>query len=236
MVERIVWAYLKIQEDARRVPAEVRRGLRQTDRARLEGVGRSIKSRSRSAPSYRRTRSRHRPRHSPISASSRRSVRRNRELLGRLVRRQREQKMKLTGGLLLDHRASKRASGAGAAVAGGRPVAGRRPDGSLFGGVLPTPDRGWDAWKIWRRPGRNGTPTLQRHLARQRAAVLDRTRCQGIGAAILFGCPARHRDRLVAPCCRRFRSDDPGAAPIPITAWLPFPSRCSASATWARCS
>jgi NitT/TauT family transport system permease protein len=22
-------------------------------------------------------------------------------------------------------------------------------DGSLFGGVLPTPDRAWQAWKVW---------------------------------------------------------------------------------------
>ncbi len=42
VVERIVWAYLKIQEELAADPAEVRRGLRQADRARSQGVGRSI--------------------------------------------------------------------------------------------------------------------------------------------------------------------------------------------------
>jgi NitT/TauT family transport system permease protein len=95
-------------------------------------------------------------------------------------------------------------------------------NGSLFGGVLPTPDRVWAAWKVWAFGqaglGLNpysGTWFDNVLFSAQRVA-------QGFGVAMLLGVPLGIMigwNRLSAgafdPLIQMLR-------PIPITAWLPF--------------
>ncbi|MGA0596134.1 ABC transporter permease [Enterovirga sp. CN4-39] len=97
-----------------------------------------------------------------------------------------------------------------------------RGTGSLFGGVLPTPDRVWDAWKVWAFGqsglGLNpysGTWASNVMFSAQRVG-------QGFALATLVGIPLGILigwNRLAAgsfdPLIQMLR-------PIPITAWLPF--------------
>ena len=95
-------------------------------------------------------------------------------------------------------------------------------NGTLFGGVLPTPDRVFAAWRVWafgeQRMGLNpysGTWLSALAFSTQRVA-------QGFAVAILVGVPVGILigwNRLVAqaldPTIQLLR-------PVPITAWLPF--------------
>jgi NitT/TauT family transport system permease protein len=95
-------------------------------------------------------------------------------------------------------------------------------NGSLLGGVLPTPDRVWQAWKVWAFGaggfGLNpysGTWLSNLIFSAERVA-------KGFVAAIVVGVPiglAIGWNRIVSsavdPTVQMLR-------PIPITAWLPF--------------
>lgn len=95
-------------------------------------------------------------------------------------------------------------------------------NGSLLGGVMPTPDRVWEAWKVWAFGaggfGLNpysGTWFANLVFSAERVA-------KGFAAALVVGVPvglAIGWNRLAAstvdPTVQLLR-------PIPITAWLPF--------------
>jgi NitT/TauT family transport system permease protein len=95
-------------------------------------------------------------------------------------------------------------------------------NGSLFGGVLPTPDRVWQAWTIWafgpEGMGLNpysGTWLSNALFSTERVA-------KGFAVAILVGVPLgiaigwwRLAAKIADPTIQVLR-------PIPITAWLPF--------------
>lgn len=94
--------------------------------------------------------------------------------------------------------------------------------GSLFGGVLPTPDRVWEAWTKWAF-GQAGLG-LNPYSGTWFSNVLFSTQrvAQGFAVAIVIGIPLGILigwNRLAAgaldPTVQVLR-------PIPITAWLPF--------------
>jgi NitT/TauT family transport system permease protein len=95
-------------------------------------------------------------------------------------------------------------------------------DGSLFGGVLPTPDRVWRAWKIWAfgPEGMGLNPYSGTWLAN---ALFSTERvAKGFALAIVIGVPLgimigwwRLAAKALDPTIQVLR-------PIPITAWLPF--------------
>jgi NitT/TauT family transport system permease protein len=99
-------------------------------------------------------------------------------------------------------------------------MAGR--DGSLFGGVLPTPDRAWQAWKVWAfgSTGLSLNPYSGTWLAN---LVFSAERVgKGFVFAILVAVPVglaigwnRIASGALDPTVQLLR-------PIPITAWLPF--------------
>lgn len=99
-------------------------------------------------------------------------------------------------------------------------VAGR--GGSLFGGVLPTPDRVWDAWMVWAfgPAGLGMNPYSGTWLAN---LIYSAERvAKGFVGAILIGVPVgiavgwnRIASGALDPTIQLLR-------PIPITAWLPF--------------
>ena len=95
-------------------------------------------------------------------------------------------------------------------------------DGSLFGGVLPTPDRAWQAWKVWAF-GSTGL-SLNPYSGTWLANLLFSAERVGKGflAAILVAVPVglaigwnRIASGALDPTVQLLR-------PIPITAWLPF--------------
>ena len=95
-------------------------------------------------------------------------------------------------------------------------------DGSLFGGVLPTPDRVWQAWKVWAfgTTGLSLNPYSGTWLANLIFSA-DRVG-KGFFAAILVAVPVglaigwnRIASGALDPTVQLLR-------PIPITAWLPF--------------
>jgi len=95
-------------------------------------------------------------------------------------------------------------------------------DGSLFGGVLPTPDRVWQAWKVWAFGA--GGLSLNPYSGTWLANLLFSAERVGKGffLAILVAVPigvAIGWNRLASgaldPTVQLLR-------PIPITAWLPF--------------
>jgi len=95
-------------------------------------------------------------------------------------------------------------------------------DGSLFGGVLPTPDRAWQAWKIWAF-GSTGL-SLNPYSGTWLANLMFSAERVGKGflAAILVAVPVglaigwnRIASGALDPTVQLLR-------PIPITAWLPF--------------
>jgi NitT/TauT family transport system permease protein len=99
-------------------------------------------------------------------------------------------------------------------------MAGR--DGSLFGGVLPTPDRAWQAWKVWAF-GSTGL-SLNPYSGTWFANLLFSAERIGKGFlfAILVAVPMglaigwnRIASGALDPTVQLLR-------PIPITAWLPF--------------
>jgi NitT/TauT family transport system permease protein len=95
-------------------------------------------------------------------------------------------------------------------------------DGSLFGGVLPTPDRAWQAWKVWAfgSTGLSLNPYSGTWLAN---LIFSAERVgKGFFAAILVAVPvglaigwSRIASGALDPTVQLLR-------PIPITAWLPF--------------
>jgi NitT/TauT family transport system permease protein len=95
-------------------------------------------------------------------------------------------------------------------------------DGSLFGGVLPSPDRVWRAWKVWAfgTTGLGLNPYSGTWLAN---LVFSAERVgKGFLAAILVAVPVglaigwnRIASGALDPTVQLLR-------PIPITAWLPF--------------
>ena len=99
-------------------------------------------------------------------------------------------------------------------------MAGR--EGSLFGGVLPTPDRAWQAWKVWAFGSTglslnpySGTWLANLFFSAERVG-------KGFVAAILVAVPVglaigwnRIASGALDPTVQLLR-------PIPITAWLPF--------------
>src|SRR5271169_6113943 len=95
-------------------------------------------------------------------------------------------------------------------------------DGSLFGGVLPTPDRVWRAWKVWAfgTTGLSLNPYSGTWFAN---LVFSADRVgKGFMAAILVAVPVglaigwnRIASGALDPTVQLLR-------PIPITAWLPF--------------
>jgi NitT/TauT family transport system permease protein len=95
-------------------------------------------------------------------------------------------------------------------------------DGSLFGGVLPTPDRAWQAWKIWAF-GSTGL-SLNPYSGTWFANLVFSAERVGKGFlfAILVAVPVglaigwnRIASGTLDPTVQLLR-------PIPITAWLPF--------------
>jgi NitT/TauT family transport system permease protein len=94
--------------------------------------------------------------------------------------------------------------------------------GSLFGGVLPTPDRVWQAWKVWAF-GSSGL-SLNPYSGTWLANLLFSAERVGKGflLAILVAVPVglaigwnRIASGALDPTVQLLR-------PIPITAWLPF--------------
>ncbi len=95
-------------------------------------------------------------------------------------------------------------------------------DGSLFGGVLPTPDRVWKAWKVWALGA--GGLSLNPYSGTWLANLLfsaDRVG-KGFLLAIVVAVPTglaigwnRLASGTLDPTVQLLR-------PIPITAWLPF--------------
>ncbi len=94
--------------------------------------------------------------------------------------------------------------------------------GSLFGGVLPTPDRAWQAWKVWAF-GSSGL-SLNPYSGTWLANLLFSAERVGKGflLAILVAVPVglaigwnRIASGALDPTIQLLR-------PIPITAWLPF--------------
>jgi NitT/TauT family transport system permease protein len=95
-------------------------------------------------------------------------------------------------------------------------------DGSLFGGVLPTPDRAWQAWKVWAF-GSTGL-SLNPYSGTWFANLIFSAERVGKGffVAILVAVPvglaigwSRIASGALDPTVQLLR-------PIPITAWLPF--------------
>src|SRR5690242_14717376 len=95
-------------------------------------------------------------------------------------------------------------------------------DGSLFGGVLPTPDRAWQAWKVWAF-GSTGL-SLSPYSGTWLANLLFSAERVGKGflVAIIVAVPVglaigwnRIASGTLDPTVQLLR-------PIPITAWLPF--------------
>lgn len=95
-------------------------------------------------------------------------------------------------------------------------------NGSLLGGVLPTPDRVWQAWKVWAfGAGGFGLNPYSGTWFANLAFSAERV-SKGFLAALVVGVPvglAIGWNRLAAstvdPTVQLLR-------PIPITAWLPF--------------
>ncbi len=94
--------------------------------------------------------------------------------------------------------------------------------GSLFGGMLPTPERVWDAWYRWAF-GQAGLG-LNPYSGTWFSNVLFSTQrvAQGFAVAIIIGIPLgiligwnRMAASTIDPTVQVLR-------PIPITAWLPF--------------
>jgi NitT/TauT family transport system permease protein len=95
-------------------------------------------------------------------------------------------------------------------------------NGSLFGGVLPTPDRAWQAWKVWAfgSPGLSLNPYSGTGFAN---LIFSAERVgKGFLAAIIVAVPVglaigwnRIASGMLDPTVQLLR-------PIPITAWLPF--------------
>lgn len=95
--------------------------------------------------------------------------------------------------------------------------------GSLFGGVLPTPDRVWRAWKVWAFGSSSGL-SLNPYSGTWLTNLLFSAERVGKGflAAILVAVPVglaigwnRIASGALDPTVQLLR-------PIPITAWLPF--------------
>jgi NitT/TauT family transport system permease protein len=95
--------------------------------------------------------------------------------------------------------------------------------GSLFGGVLPTPDRVWQAWKVWAF-GSNSGLSLNPYSGTWLTNLLFSAERVGKGflAAIVVAVPVglaigwnRIASGALDPTVQLLR-------PIPITAWLPF--------------
>jgi NitT/TauT family transport system permease protein len=95
-------------------------------------------------------------------------------------------------------------------------------NGSLFGGVLPTPDRAWQAWKVWAfgSTGLSLNPYSGTWLANLTFSA-ERVG-KGFLAAIIVAVPVglaigwnRTASGMLDPTVQLLR-------PIPITAWLPF--------------
>ena len=95
-------------------------------------------------------------------------------------------------------------------------------NGSLFGGVLPTPDRAWQAWKVWAfgSTGLSLNPYSGTWLANLTFSA-ERVG-KGFLVAIVVAVPVglaigwnRTASGMLDPTVQLLR-------PIPITAWLPF--------------
>ena len=218
-----MWAYLKIQEELAASPqkfAEAYAKLTGLDpkvsaeASKAIKLGAVVSPEQIKAPGQGLRRSRRHPEG---------RLRRYRQVLGRLVRHERAEEMKLTADLLLDSRAGKIALGLARCRCWssrcGRPPA---PNGSLFGGVLPTPDRVWQAWKIWAfGPAGMGLNPYSGTWLDNALFSTERV-AKGFGVAILFGVPLgiaigwwRLAAGIFDPTIQVLR-------PVPITAWLPF--------------
>ena len=95
-------------------------------------------------------------------------------------------------------------------------------DGTLFGGVLPTPDRVWKAWTVWAfGPAGLGLNPYSGTWLSNLIFSAERV-AKGFAGAILVGVPvgiaigwSRIASGTLDPTIQLLR-------PIPITAWLPF--------------
>src|SRR6476619_5278226 len=95
-------------------------------------------------------------------------------------------------------------------------------DGALFGGVLPSPKRVWNAWTVWAfGPVGLGFNAYSGTWLANLTFSLERV-AKGFMCAILVGVPAgiaigwnRLASGALDPTIQLLR-------PIPITAWLPF--------------
>jgi NitT/TauT family transport system permease protein len=130
--------------------------------------------------------------------------------------------MKLANGLLLDNRAGKIVLGLVLPVLVVALWQAAGPTGSLFGGVLPTPDRVWTAWKIWAfgPPGMGLNPYSGTWL--DNALFSTERVAKGFGAAILVGVPLGIAIGWWRIAAGAFDPAIQVLRPIPITAWLPF--------------
>jgi NitT/TauT family transport system permease protein len=130
--------------------------------------------------------------------------------------------MKPAADLLLDSRAGKIALGLLLPVLVVALWQAAGTNGSLFGGVLPTPDRVWQAWKIWAfGPAGMGLNPYSGTWFDNALFSTERV-AKGFGVAILFGVPLgiaigwwRLAAGIFDPTIQVLR-------PVPITAWLPF--------------
>jgi NitT/TauT family transport system permease protein len=95
-------------------------------------------------------------------------------------------------------------------------------DGSLFGGVLPSPERVWKAWTVWAfGPAAQGLNPYSGTWLANLTFSAERV-AKGFACAIIVGVPAgiaigwnRLASGALDPTVQLLR-------PIPITAWLPF--------------
>lgn len=93
--------------------------------------------------------------------------------------------------------------------------------GSLFGGVLPTPDRVWKAWVLWAFGPSGGFNAYSGTWLANLVFSAERV-AKGFACAIVVGVPVgviigwnRLASGALDPTIQLLR-------PIPITAWLPF--------------
>src|ERR1700730_1236757 len=95
-------------------------------------------------------------------------------------------------------------------------------NGSLFGGVLPTPDRAWQGWKVWAF-GSTGL-SLNPYSGTWFANLIFSAERVGKGflAAILVAVPVGLAIGWNRKVFGALESPVQLLRPIPITAWLPF--------------
>ena len=199
VVERIVWAYLKIQEELAASPQKFAEAY-----ARLTGLDPKVSAEASKAIKLGAVVSPEQIRAQAKAFADLGVIQKDvsgdiAQVLGRLVRRERAQEMKLTADLLLDNRAGKIALGLLLPLLIILLWQAAGTNGSLFGGVLPTPDRVWQAWKVWAfGPAGMGLNPYSGTWLDNALFSTERV-AKGFGVAILFGVPTRRTGTSRSP-------------------------------------